>query len=379
MSLKPIRDEIDEIDKELVELFKRRMECSKKVARFKMENGMQIFNPERENEVLDNVEEEAGEFGGSARLLYSSIMELSRALQHDMLGSGTELKNMINTAEKTVPYTDKNIRVACFGVAGTYAHKAAMKVFPDCEPKFYSPFKSVFEAIRNGEADFGVIPIENSSAGSVTAVYDLMLAHRFYIAAAADIKVDHCLAAKPGTDITAIKTVYSHDQALLQCSDFIGANKNISFKPFVSTAQAAKFVSESGDNDIAAICSEDAAEKYGLEILRRGFQNNPENTTRFIVITKTMYIEPDADKISLSFALPHVTGSLYGTLCRFAFHGLNLTKIESRPVPGKQFEYVFYLDFAGSVSQPDILQLMGALSEELVDFTFLGNYKEFSC
>lgn len=376
MSLKPIRDEIDEIDKELVELFKRRMECSKKVARFKMENGMQIFNPERENEVLDNVEEEAGEFGGSARLLYSSIMELSRALQHDMLGSGTELKNMINTAEKTVPYTDKNIRVACFGVAGTYAHKAAMKVFPDCEPKFYSPFKSVFEAIRNGEADFGVIPIENSSAGSVTAVYDLMLAHRFYIAAAADIKVDHCLAVKKGASFTDIKKVYSHEQALSQCSDFLNANRQIESESFVSTAASAKMVAEGDDITTAAICSEDAAEKYGLEIIRTGFQNNPNNTTRFIVISRKMYIEPDADKISLSFALPHVTGSLYSTLCRFAAHGLNLTKIESRPRCGKKFEYMFYLDFTGTTADNKILNMLCALSDELVEFSFLGNYRE---
>ena len=191
MSLKPIRDEIDQIDQQLIELFTRRMECSRKVAQYKLENGMQIFNPERENQVLDNVAEQAGEYGGSARLLYSSIMELSRALQHDLLGSGSELKNRINTAEKHVPYDEKNLRVACFGVAGTYAHKAAMKVFPNCTPSFYSPFKSVFEAISNGEADFGVIPIENSSAGSVTAVYDLMLRHRYYIAAAADIQVDH--------------------------------------------------------------------------------------------------------------------------------------------------------------------------------------------
>ena len=379
MELKDIRNEIDSIDNEIIELYKKRMSCSQAVAKYKLENGIEIFNSEREKQILDSVEQKAGVYGKSARLLYFSIMELSRALQHDVLGSGTELKNRINSAQKTIPFDDPDIRIACFGAEGAYSHKAARRIFPGHQPVFYSPFKEVFEAVLNGQADFGVIPIENSSAGSVTAVYDLMLKYRFSIAAAADIKVDHCLAAKPGTDITAIKTVYSHDQALLQCSDFIGANKNISFKPFVSTAQAAKFVSESGDNDIAAICSEDAAEKYGLEILRRGFQNNPENTTRFIVITKTMYIEPDADKISLSFALPHVTGSLYGTLCRFAFHGLNLTKIESRPVPGKQFEYVFYLDFAGSVSQPDILQLMGALSEELVDFTFLGNYKEFSC
>ncbi len=376
MSLKPIRDEIDQIDQQLIELFRRRMECSKKVAQYKLENGMQIFNPERESQVLDNVEEKAGEYGGSARLLYSSIMELSRALQHDMLGSGSVLKNRICAAEPLIPYNDSDVRVACFGVAGTYAHKAAMKVFPNCRPLFYSPFKSVFEAISNGEADFGVIPIENSSAGSVTAVYDLMLRHRYYIAAAADIQVDHCLAVKKGDDISRITRVYSHEQALSQCSDFLNAHPDIEAKEFVSTAQAAKMVAESDEEGLAAICSENAAEEYGLEIIKRGFQNNPNNTTRFIVISKKMFIEPDADKISLSFALPHVTGSLYSTLCRFAAHGLNLTKIESRPRFGKKFEYFFYLDFTGSTADKNILNLLCALSDELVEFSFLGNYKE---
>ena len=376
MSLKPIRDEIDQIDQQLIELFRRRMECSKKVAQYKLENGMQIFNPERESQVLDNVEEKAGEYGGSARLLYSSIMELSRALQHDMLGSGSVLKNRICAAEPLIPYNDSDVRVACFGVAGTYAHKAAMKVFPNCRPLFYSPFKSVFEAISNGEADFGVIPIENSSAVSVTAVYDLMLRHRYYIAAAADIQVDHCLAVKKGDDISRITRVYSHEQALSQCSDFLNAHPDIEAKEFVSTAQAAKMVAESDEEGLAAICSENAAEEYGLEIIKRGFQNNPNNTTRFIVISKKMFIEPDADKISLSFALPHVTGSLYSTLCRFAAHGLNLTKIESRPRFGKKFEYFFYLDFTGSTADKNILNLLCALSDELVEFSFLGNYKE---
>lgn len=377
MSLKPIRDEIDAIDKELIELFKRRMDCSQRVAQYKMENGMQIFNLERENQVLDNVEQKAGKYGGSARLLYSSIMELSRALQHDMLGSGSELKNIINTADKCVPYNDENVRVACFGVSGTYAHKAAKKVFPNCEPKFYSPFKEVFEAIRNGEADFGVVPIENSSAGSVTAVYDLMLQHRFYIAAAADVKVDHCLAVKKDAEFSDIKTVYSHEQALSQCSDFLNGNKQIAVREYVSTAAAAKMIGEKDDITAAAICSEDAAEKYGLKIIKRGFQNNPNNTTRFIVISRKMYIESDADKISLSFALPHVTGSLYSTLCRFAAHGLNLTKIESRPRYGRSFEYMFYLDFSGTTANRDILNMLCALSDELAEFSFLGNYKEF--
>lgn len=376
MDLKDIRDDIDSIDGQIIELFKKRMDCSAKVAQYKAENGMAVFNPEREKKILDKVEEQAGQYGGSARLLYSTIMELSRGVQHDMLGSGAELKNRIYSAEKKLCADNDNVRVACFGAHGAYAHMAANKVFPDAEPKFYSPFREVFRAISVGEVDFGVIPIENSSAGSVTAVYDLMLQYRFHIAAAADIPVNHCLAAKKGTLTENVRTVYSHEQALMQCSDYLNAHQEITQRTFVSTAQAAKMVSETDDDTAAAICSESAAEKYGLEVIARGFQNNPNNTTRFIVISKKMYIEPDADKISLCFSLPHVTGSLYSVLCRFAAHGLNLTKIESRPRYGKSFEYMFYLDFTGSISDSKTISLLCALSEELPDFSFLGNYKE---
>lgn len=376
MSLKPIRDEIDKIDEQLIGLFARRMECSKKVAQYKLENGMKIFNAEREQQVLDSVCEKAGEYGGSARLLYSTIMELSRALQHDMLGSGNELKNRIVRAEKNLPFLSDKVRIACFGISGAYAHIAAKKIFPNAEPEFYSPFKEVFRAIQDGKADFGVVPIENSSAGSVTAVYDLMLKYRFYIAAAADIPVNHCLAAKKGAKPENIRFIFSHEQALSQCSDFLNSRSDVTVKEYVSTAQAAKMVSESDDISSAAICSEEAAKEYGLEIILRGFQNNPNNTTRFIVISKNMYIEPASDKISLCFALPHVTGSLYSTLCRFASHGLNLTKIESRPIYGKSFEYMFYLDFTGSTTNKDTVELLCALSDELAEFSFLGNYNE---
>ena len=376
MSLKPIRDEIDRIDNELVELFKKRMDCSKRVALYKQENSIPVFNPEREAQVLDQIEEEAGEYGKSARLLYSTIMDLSRAVQHDMLGSGLELRNRIMCAKSSVPFDSPDVRIACFGVEGTYAHKAALTVFPEASPEFYSPFKEVFKSIQEGRADFGIIPIENSSAGSVSEVYDLMLSYRFHIAAAVDISVDHCLAALPGADIREIKTVFSHEQALMQCSDFMKGHPGITAKKEVSTAQAAKNVAESGDASAAAICSEDAAKKYGLEILMKGFQNAPDNTTRFIVISKELYIAPDADKISLCFSLPHVTGSLYSILCRFAAKGLNLTKIESRPRPGRSFEYLFYLDFEGSAVNQDTLNMLCALSDELGGFSFLGNYKE---
>ncbi len=375
MSLKEIRNEIDEIDEQIVNLFTKRMECSRKVAEHKMENGLPIFNLERENLILDSVYNQAGKYGDSAKILYSAIMELSRALQHDMLGSGENLRNEILNSYSEIPFNSPNIKVACFGVPGTYAHKATQKIFPNSNPQFCTHFRDVFSAIQNNEAEFGVIPIENSSAGSVTDVYDLMLQYRFYIAAEADIAVNHCLAAKIGTSMSDVKRVYSHQQAIAQCSDFINSHSLIA-ETYVSTAAAAKMLSEQGGSDSAVICSEDAAEKYGLNIILRGFQNNPNNCTRFIVISKRMFISENADKISLCFSLPHVTGSLYSALCRFAVHGLNLTKIESRPMFGKSFEYLFYLDFTGNIKDKSVLNLLCALSDELAEFSFLGNYKE---
>ena len=374
MDLNEIRNEIDNIDDQLVELFQRRMDCSRRVAEYKLENGIPVFNQEREQRILDSIEKKAGFYGSSARQLYATIMELSRALQHDLLGSGQNLKNHIFSAKKSIPYNESDISVACFGLEGAYAHKAANSIFPNAAPDFYSSFHDVFFAIQSGKAQFGVVPIENSSAGSVTDVYDLMLKYRFSIASAIHIPVNHCLAVKKGTDPKTIKKVLSHPQALSQCSHFI-RSAHIEHEEAASTADAAKKVSESSDR-IAAICSEEAAEKYGLEIALRGFQNDPSNTTRFLVISKELYIESDADKISLCFSLPHTTGSLYNILCRFAADGLNLTKLESRPKKGTPFEYLFYLDFAGTIHDKRTLSLMCALSDELSEFSFLGNYKE---
>lgn len=375
MSLKPIREKIDRIDDQIAELFTERMECSRKVAEYKHENGIPIFNAEREKEILDSIEEKTGIYGGSARQLYATIIELSRGLQHDIVGSGSKLKNTIRSAEKAMPI-EGTFTTACFGVPGTYANQAALKAFPNSRLVFCASFQDVFSALRNGEAEFGIVPIENSSAGSVTEVYDLMLKYRFYIALAIDIPVNHVLAVKKGTNISDLQRVYSHPQALAQCSGFFRSRKNITAESYISTAAAAKMVSAGEDMTIGAICSEEAAKEYGLEIILRGFQNDPTNTTRFIVLSKKLYTEENADKISLCFSLPHQTGTLYSILCRFAVNGLNLTKIESRPMKGTKFEYLFYLDFSGNVSDKNTLKLMCALSEELQEFSFLGNFRE---
>lgn len=375
MSLDEIRKEIDHIDKELIRLFCQRMECSKKVAENKSQNNIPILNVKREKEILNHVFTEAGEYSESTRLLYSTILELSRALQHDMLGSGAELRNTILNAQNNIPFNASDVRLACFGKEGTFAHAAARKVFPHVEPIFCGKFRNVFEAVSKGEAEFGIIPIENSSAGSVIDVYDLMLEYRFYICTAVDIPINECLAVLPDTKLEDIQTVYSHPQALAQCAEFLNTY-NLQSLPYESTALAATMVAEKKNKAYAAICSEEGAENSGLEILRKNIQTNKNNCTRFIVISKNLSIPDNAEKISLCFSLPHVTGSLYSTLCRFAAHGLNLTKIESRPMVGKAFEYLFYLDFTGNVHNEPVLNLLCALSDEMAEFSFLGNYKE---
>lgn len=375
MDLKDIRAEIDEIDSQLVDLLLRRMNCSEQVARYKAENNMPIFNSEREQQIIDKVTANSGRYADCTRILFENIMEISRGLQHDIIGSGKKLRNLFDSAESTLKINEAHKKVACFGSAGSNTHIALMKLFPESKPVFYSKFSSVFEALENKDAEYGIIPIENSSAGSVIDVYDLMLQYRYYIVSAADIKINHCIAGLESAELSDIKEVYSKDQALAQCSKFIDKN-NLSAMLYTSTSAAAKMVAESGDKTLAAVCSEYAAKEYGLKIFADGIQNDENNCTRFIVISRSPVISVEADRISLCFSVAHIKGSLCSVLSRFSSHGLNLTKIESRPMVGKSFEYLFYLDFTGNAQSEHIKNLLCSLSEELPEFSFLGNYKE---
>ena len=371
--LSQIRKDIDAIDSQLVELFRQRMDCAKGVAEYKMANNIPILNTGRENEVLDKVQELGGEYGTFARLLYSNIMELSRALQHNILGSGKIIKDTILNASTNM--AKENIKVAYMGIKGANGHEATLKLFPDGTPCEYKTFGDVFDAVNNGEVSYGVLPVENSNAGSVSAVYDLILKHRFYIVGALDMPIDYCLGGLKQSELSDIEVVWSHPQSISQCSNYI-AEHNFEAVPCGNTAIAARDTAKEKRLNVAAICSYKAAEEYGLKILDNHLQDREDNSTRFIVISKELCIPENADKISLCFGLPHVTGSLYSVLCRFNSLGLNLTKIESRPMPSKGLEYLFYLDFTGNVRSDDVLNLLGALSEELPEFSFLGNYCE---
>lgn len=369
MELDDIRGKIDEIDSELLPLFIRRMECAEKVAEIKAEKGIPVLNEEREREILDCVSKKAGRYAGETRTLFSGIMSMSRDVQHKLLGSGTELRDMIKSAGASSPKVET---AACLGQKGSFSHEALNRMYPEAKAEFYSCFGDIFKAVKSGKADFGVLPVENSSAGSVGEVYDLILKYRFYISGALSLPVRDCLASCE-KNIKGIKTVYSHPQALKQCSEFL-AKQGLDAHPYSSTAEAACMAAKTPG--AAAVCSKHAAAEYGLNILANDIQNSDGNRTRFITIGRSLFISPEANKISLCFSLPHRTGTLYAVLERFARAGLNLTKIESRPIPDKNFEYDFYLDFTGNVKSSGTLDLICALYDELPRFSFLGNYIE---
>ncbi len=373
--LSEIRVEIDNIDRELLDLFRRRMDCAKEVAAYKQANHIPVLNAAREHEILDRIELDGGEYGAYARLLYTNIMELSRSLQHKLLGSGKEMREMIQNASSALERG--NVRVAYQGIEGANSHEATLRLFPKAKLTHYATFADVFDAVSSGEVTYGVLPVENSTAGSVSAVYDLILQHRFYIVGALDLPIDHYLCGLKQSELDDIEIVWSHPQALSQCADYIDRN-GYEQRSCANTAIAARDVAHEKRLNVAAICSKGAADEYGLKVLDSHLQSNSGNTTRFIVISKELIIPDGANKVSLCFSLPHVQGSLYTLLCRFNSLGLNLTKIESRPIPGKDFEYLFYLDFSGNVHSDSVTELLSQLREEMPEFSFLGNYNEES-
>ena len=374
MNLDEIRRDIDEIDRQLIPLLCRRMDCSRKVADFKKQAGMPVYDAAREQNILDRVAKAAGEYGGAARAVYRSVMEQSRALQYPSVApQGAE-----PFVYHAPPEAGAVRRIACQGVDGAYSFEAGRKLFPQAEILAQRQFSDVFDAVERGEAEFGILPVENSWAGSVHEVYDQLIWRRFHIAGAVDLGVQHVLLGAPGAVLSDIRRVYSHQQALRQCAGFLTSH-GLEAVEAANTAVAVKTVAQGGDKSAAAIGSRRAGKLYGLQVLAEHIADSDANTTRFIAISKALYCAPEADRISVVFAMPHVTGSLYRTLARFSDAGLNLTKIESRPIRGRQFEYLFYVDLVGSLHDPVTRGMLGALSQELPEFLLLGNYAETAC
>ena len=372
MKLEEIRKDIDAVDKELVPLLKKRMECSLKVAEIKAQEGLPVYHPKREQEIIDKVTLSGGEFGTYIASVYREIMGVSREAQQIEMNDSSALAGQIVNAKDGIK---ENAVIACQGIEGAFSHIAAQNMHQTGKIKFYSTFEDVFKAVEKGEATYGVLPVENSNAGSVSEVYDLILKYRYFIVSAVGLTVNENLLGVKGAKLQNIKKVYSHPQALAQSDDFIKSN-GIEPIQYTNTAMAAKLVAEKNDQSIGAIGSTLAAELYGLEVIAPNIQSVKNNTTRFITISKQLIIPDNANKVSVVFSLPHAVGALQRILNRFCVNGLNLTKIESRSAKNGEFEYLFYLDFSGNLNERKTISLISSLSKELPDFTFLGNFRE---
>ncbi len=378
MDLKELRGKIDGIDRELVRLFAERMGVAADIARYKQENRMGVLDSGREREklraVMDMAPEELKDYTAS---LYSLLFELSRSHQNRLLGHGSGLTGEIAEAiEKTERLFPESAAVACQGVEGAYSQIACEKLFRHPNEFYFSSFDAVFSAIEQGFCDYGVIPLENSTAGSVNKVYDLMMRHNFRIVRSVRIKVDHNLLTRPGVKLSEIREIYSHEQAISQCGEFLQSLKDVQVIRCENTAEAAKMVAESGRSDVAALASRACIGLYGLECLASSVQDVGNNFTRFICISRKLEIYPGADRTSLMMVLPHEPGSLYKVLSRFYALGINLNKLESRPIPERNFEFMFYFDLETSVYSPRFIQLMGELQDISEEFSYLGSYSE---
>jgi chorismate mutase/prephenate dehydratase len=318
MDIQELRYEIDSIDDELVKLFCRRMDVAAQVAEYKRENHLPIFMPAREREILANVAQKAGdEMGNYTRVLYSMLFELSRSYQSKKnLSTGPLHEKIASSIENTPKLFPQAPMVACQGVEGAYSQIACEKIFKNPFIMYFKNFEGIFTAIEQGLCQYGILPIENSTAGSVNKVYDLMIKHNFSIVRTFRMKVDHNLLVNPGSKLADIKEVYSHEQAINQCSAFLSTLSGVKVIPVENTAVAAKMVAQSGRNDVAALSSRACAELYGLTNLVPSVQDKGNNHTRFICISRDLEIYPGSDKTSIMMVLPHRPGSLYRVLAR---------------------------------------------------------------
>ncbi|MBR2890316.1 MAG: bifunctional chorismate mutase/prephenate dehydratase [Oscillospiraceae bacterium] len=376
--MKDLRQEIDHIDEELVRLFCQRMEVSARIAEYKKEKSLPIFVPAREREKLQTVSEAAGaDMASYTRALYSMLFELSRSHQSKCNGRVSPLYQQITQAiEKTPKLFPQTRMVACQGVEGAYSQIACEKMFKSPLIMYFKNFEGVFSAIDKGLCQYGILPLENSTAGSVKKVYDLMIQHNFSIVRAFRLKVDHNLLAKPGTKIGDIREIYSHEQAISQCSEYLQSLQGVTIIPVSNTAVAAELVAKSDRTDIAALSSRACADLYGLTCLASSIQDKGNNHTRFICISKNMEIYPGSDKTSIMMVLPHRPGSLYKFLARLYVLGINVTKLESRPIPDRDFEFMFYFDLETSIYSDEFVQLMCELDDLCEEFKYLGSYRE---
>ena len=376
MELQDYRNQLDTVDDQIAGLFRQRMELVKQVADYKKELNTPVLAANRERDILYRVTGLCGpELAEYTKILYATLLELSRDYQEDRLsaGSSEQCRQISAAAERGEAFPSRAV-VACQGIEGAYSQIACDKIFSLPQIMYFNRFDGVFRAVENGMCRYGILPIENSSAGSVTEVYDLIEQYNCKIVRSLKLKIDHCLLALSGVKLEDVKEVVAHEQSLNQCSEFLKNNK-IKITVFNNNAAAAKYVAESGRRDLAAIASGSCADLYGLQSVSTRIANSDHNYTRFICISKNLEIFEGANKITFVASTSHRPGSLYSLLAKFATRGLNISKLESRPIPGKDFEFRFYFDVDASVKNPDTQTILSQLEKEDF-FTFLGAYSE---
>jgi chorismate mutase/prephenate dehydratase len=378
MELTELREKIDEIDTQLVHLFSARMDIAAQISDYKIANGLPIYVPAREREVLQSVAEKAGpEMANYTRVLYSMLFELSRSYQKKRNANPTELyRRITDSIENTPQLFPQTPMVACQGVEGAYAQIACEKIFKAPFIMYFKNFDGVFNAIEKGLCQYGILPIENSTAGSVKKVYDLMIHHNFSIVRTFRLKIAHNLLALPEARMDQITEIYSHEQALNQCAEFLKQFPNAKITPVENTAVAASIVAQSNRTDVAALSSRACEELYGLKCLAENVQDEGNNRTRFICISKNLEIYPGSDKTSIMMVLNHKPGALYKVLARMYVLGINVIKLESRPIPDRDFEFMFYFDLETSIYSEEFVQLMCELDDLCEEFKYLGSYTE---
>ena len=380
--LEQYRQEIDRIDGELVQLFLERMAVTGKVGEYKQRAGIPVLDAGREKQVIAAKTALTDDPARKADVaaLYEEIMAISRRQQRKLVREGAEEPGYAAYAAALAARREPVAapRVVYQGEPGCYSEEAAVGFFgPEVSSRGLAWFPDVFAALERGEADYAVLPVENSSTGSIRQVYDLLAQYNYYVVGECQVKVEHCLMALPGVALEDIQAVYSHEQGLMQCERYLDAHWGWRRVPTLDTAGSAKQVAESGDRTAAAICSRRAAQIYGLHILAEGVNYNAMNHTRFVVVSPVLELRPGRNKISAVFRLPHQSGSLHEILTVFAVQGLNLLKIESRPIPGRGWEYLFFLDFTGDLAAPEMDGVLHGLGQLAAEFRILGNFRGY--
>lgn len=373
--LQELRKQIDEIDDAMVALFEKRMSIAEQVANYKIETGKPVFDEAREQEKLQSLGEKTHTSFNCCGIqqLYQQIMSISRKRQYQLL-QAYDPKDLAGFTP-VAKLEKKDARVIYQGVEGAYSHAASMAFFGnEGNCRHVDTWKDAMEAIKNGSADYAVLPIENSTAGIVQDNYDLLTQYDHVIVGEQLIPCQHVLMGLPGTELCEIQHVYSHPQALMQCRDYLNAHPDWNIHPYGNTAKAAKKVAQEQDRSQAAIASPYAAEYFHLSVLQEGIYSNPGNSTRFIIVSKQKIYCKDAKKISISFELPHTSGSLYSSLSHLIYNGLNMTKIESRPVLSQNWEYRFFVDFEGNLNESAVKNALRGLENEVQNLRIHGNY-----